>query len=122
MPPFTRRVPQVTQPSVSGMWVAVLALGAFRATSPAAVGAGGVSERGETPGSVPAKGAVAADESGAAEADGAVSASGIAVTKGSAAATDWATGSGALSSAASSGVVPSEPDAARSSRGEAEGL
>ena len=112
----------MTQPLASGMWAAVLALGAFKDTNPAAVGAGGVSERGETSDSVSAKDAADADESGAAEADGAVSVPEAAVTKGSAAATDWATGSGALSGAASSGVVPSEPDAARSSRGEAEGI
>lgn len=122
MPPLTRKVPQVTQPSASGAWVVVLAWGAFRATRPVAVGAGGVSERGETSGSVPAKGAVAADESGAAEADGAASVSEVAVTKGSAAATDWATGSTAPSGAASSGVASSEPGAAGSSRGEAKGL
>ena len=109
MPPLTRKVPQVTQPSASGAWVAVLALGAFRATRPVAVGAGGVSERGETSGSVSASGAA---DAGAAEADGAVSVSEVTATKGSAAATDWATGSTALSGAVSSKCASPEPDAA----------
>lgn len=94
-------------------------MGTFRATRPVAVGAGGVSERGETSGSVSASGAA---DAGAAEADGAVSVSEVTATKGSAAATDWATGSGAPSGAASSGVASPEPDAAGLSRGEGEGL
>ena len=73
-------------------------------------------------GSVSASGAADADESGAAEADDVVSVSEVTVTKGSVAATDWATGSTALSGAVSSKGAPSEPGAAGSSRGEGEGL
>ena len=69
-----------------------------------------------------AKDATDADESGAAEADGAVSVSEVAITKGSAAATDWATGSTVPAGAASSKVASWELDATGLSRGEGEGF
>lgn len=69
-----------------------------------------------------ARDATDADESGAAEADGAVSVSEVAITKGSVAATDWATGSTVPAGAASSKVASWELDATGLSRGEGEGF